>query len=409
MIKREKYLEKIERVLDLKKSVFLVWARQVGKTSLMKYVWKTRKSFYINFDEIATSSLIEFQNLKEFIDYINAYFGINIEDFELLLFDEVVRIKNFNVILKAFLDKFEDKKVVASASWNYEIVWDIIEWLAWRIIKIEVFPLDFKEFLFFKWKKIDLDNITENIFNLIKIDLLEFLTFWSYPEVVLEKNYENKKLILKSIIDSVFEKDLKKFVLQNQILDIEKLVAYLSNNIWSLFSYEWLAETLSIRLKDIKNYLDLLEKSYLIFRLNPFFTNKKEEYSQKQKIYFNNFGTINYFSWNLNLKQFIDWKDVEQTLFLNLRFNLELNDKLYFYQKINGTEIDFILQKNWKIFPIEAKANNRDNIPKVFNYFLEKYDEKIWNFYKTTTSLNFVREYKNGKKVIWKPFYALFF
>jgi predicted AAA+ superfamily ATPase len=50
-----------------------------------------------------------------------------------------------------------------------------------------------------------------------------------------------------------------------------------------------LADKLSIKLKDIKNYLSLLEKSYLIFMLNPFYTDKKLEYSKKQKIYFNNF------------------------------------------------------------------------------------------------------------------------
>jgi len=118
---------------------------------------------------------------------------------------------------------------------------------------------------------------------------MEFLTFGSYPEVVLETNYENKKLILKSIIDSVFEKDLVKFIKQEKVLDIEKLVLYLSKNIGSLFSYEGLSENLGIKLKDVKNYLNLLEKSYLIFKLNPFYTDKKLEYSKKQKIYFNNF------------------------------------------------------------------------------------------------------------------------
>ncbi len=409
MIKREKYINQINQILALNKSIFLVGARQVGKTSIMKYIWENikKKSFYINFDEIATSSLIEFQNLEEFINYLNAYFWVDIQDYDILLFDEVVRIKNFNIILKALIDKFENKNIIASASWNYDIVWEIVEGLAWRIVKIEVFPLDFKEFLEFKWKKINLDFITEQIFSLIKNDLLEFLTFWSYPEVVLTKDYESKKIILKSIIDSVWWKDLRRFLKEEKVLEVEKLVLYLSKNIWSLFSYEGLANKLWLKLNDVKNYLSLLEKSYLIFKLDPFFTDKKLEYSKKQKIYFNNFWTINYFSGNLNLKQIIDWIDVEQTLFLNLRFNLKFQDKIYFYQKINWTEIDFILKRNWKIFPIEAKTSNRDTIPKSFNSFLEKYFDEIWEFYKTTTSINFVREL-NWKKVIWKPFYSIF-
>ena len=410
MIKREKYINQINKILNLNKSIFLVWARQVGKTSIMKYIQEntTKKTFYINFDEIITSWLIEFQNLEEFINYINLYFKINFEDYDILLFDEVVRIKNFNIILKWLIDKYSNKNIIASASWNYDIIWEIVEWLAGRIVKIEVFPLDFKEFLQFKWKNIDLDFITPQIFSLIKNDLLEFLTFWSYPEVVLTKDYESKKIILKSIIDSVWWKDLSKFIKQEKILEIEKLVLYLSKNIWSLFSYEWLADNLWLKLKDIKNYLSLLEKSYLIFKLNPFFTDKKQEYSKKQKIYFNNFWIINYFSGNLNLKNFINWKDVEQTLFLNLRFNLKFQEKIYFYQKLNWTEIDFIIKKDWKIFPIEAKTSDRDIIPKSFNSFLEKYKDEIWNFYKSTTSVNFIRDFKDWKKVIWKPFYNIF-
>ena len=410
MIKREKYISVIERILSIKKSIFLVWSRQVWKTSLMKYVENNfgKKSFYINFDEIVTSWFIEFQNLGEFINYINAYFWVNIEDYDILLFDEVVRIKNFNIVLKWLIDKYKDKNIIASASWNYEIVWDIVEGLAGRIIKIEVFPLDFKEFLIFKWKNIDLDSVTENIYSLFENDLMEFLTFGSYPEVVLETNYENKKLILKSIIDSVFEKDLVKFIKQEKVLDIEKLVLYLSKNIGSLFSYEGLSENLGIKLKDVKNYLNLLEKSYLIFKLNPFYTDKKLEYSKKQKIYFNNFWTINYFSWNLRLKQIIDWKDVEQLLFLNLKFNLWFNDKLYFYQKLNWTEIDFIVKNEWKIIPIEAKLNNKDIIPKPFNAFFKKYWEDISYFYKTTKNINFIRDFEKKEKIIWKPFYSIF-
>jgi len=92
----------------------------------------------------------------------------------------------------------------------------------------------------------------------------------------------------------------------------------------------------------------------------------------------------------MNLKKLIDWMDIEQTLFLNLRFNLRFQERIYFYQKLNWTEIDFIIKREWKIFPIEAKTSNRDIIPKSFNSFLEKYIDEIWDFYKSTTSVNFI-------------------
>lgn len=407
MIERKKYINKIKNVFLISKSVFLVWARQVWKTSLMKYILWEIKWFYINFDEIATLWVIEFNNLWEFVNYINSYFSIDINNFEVLCFDEVIRIKNFNIILKWFIEKYPKIKTISSASWNYEIIWNIIDWLAGRIVKIEVFPLDFSEFLFFKWKNINLNIMSENIYKLIENDLFEYITFWSYPEVVLEKNYANKKIILKSIIDSVFEKDLRNFISQDKILDLKKLILYLSKNVWSLFSYEWLASDLWLKLNDIKKFIFLLEKSYLIFTINPFFTNKKAEYSKKQKIYFNNFWIVNYFTWSLNLKNIIDWKDVEETLFLNLRYNLEFNDNLFFYQKVNGSEIDFILKRNWKIIPIEAKLSNKDIIPKIFNSFYEIYSKEIDYFIKSTKNINFTRDF-NQTKVLWIPFYNIF-
>jgi predicted AAA+ superfamily ATPase len=200
---------------------------------------------------------------------------------------------------------------------------------------------------------------------------------------------------------------LRNFISQDKILDLKKLILYLSKNIWSLFSYEWLASDLGLKLNDVKKFIFLLEKSYLIFTINPFFTNKKAEYSKKQKIYFNNFWIVNYFTWNLDLKNIIDWKDVEETLFLNLRYNLEFNDNLFFYQKVNGSEIDFILKRNWKITPIEAKLSNKDIIPKIFNSFYEVYSKEIDYFIKSTKNINFTRDF-NQTKVLWIPFYNIF-
>lgn len=408
MIERKKYISKIDNALNLKKSVFLVWARQVWKTSLMKYIIKNtkKKCFYINFDEIASFWIIEFKNLEDFINYIQWYYSINFEEYDYLFFDEVTRVKNFNIILKWLIDRFNKKRFISSASWNYDIVWDIIEWLAWRVLKIEVFPLDFEEYLLFKWKNVNLSISSENTYNLIENDILEFITYWSYPEVVLNSNYEDKKIILKSIIDSVFEKDLKNFIKANKFINLQKLIIYISNNIGSLFSYEGISNELWIKLNDIKHLITLLEKSYLIFTISPFYKDKKKEYSKKQKIYFNNFWFINYFLNNLEIKKNISWKDIEQMIYLNLRFNLWISESLYFYQKLNWSEIDFIYEKSWKLIPIESKSNNKDNIPRIFNSFEKQYKDNTQYFIKSIKYKTFERKIDN-KKVIIKPFYTI--
>jgi len=405
MIKRHRYVEKIKQVLALKKAVFLVWARQVGKTSLMKYFQQEFGWVYINFDEIA-SWMLSFDSLNAFINYLNAYFWIDLEKESFIFFDEITRIQNFNILFKALKDKYPDKNYICSASWDYEIVNSIVEWLAGRIVKIEVFPLTFDEFLLFKWKNIDLNYIDENIFQLIKPFLLEYLSFGWYPEIALTSTIQDKILILKSIIDSVFEKDLSYFITKQEFVNIKKLISYLANNTGNPFSYEGLSERLWIKVKALKFYLDLLEKSYLIYFLPPFFTNKKLEYSSKNKVYVWDFGLVNYFLGISQLKTEISWKDAKITSFYQLRFKKDFMDNLYFYRKINWTEIDFILEKNAKLIPIEAKLTNKDNIPKVFSFFLKTYQDKVDYFIKTTTYKIFERELE-WKKVIWKPFYSL--
>ncbi len=408
MIKRIKYISQIENVLNLWKSIFLVWSRQVWKTSLMKYILQNlpQKSFYINLDEIATLWLVEFNNLLEFTTYINGYFGINLDDYDIILFDEIVRVKNFNIILKWLIDKYKDKSFISSASGNYETITEIIDGLAWRIVKIEVFPLDFKEYLLFKWKNIDISVMSEKIYTLIEKDLLDFISYGSYPEVVLAESFSNKKLILKSIIDSIFEKDLRNFIKEEKIIDIKKLIVYLSNNIWSLVSYEWLSNELWLKLNDVKKFLYLLEKSYIISTINPFFGDKKIENSKKQKLYFQNFAIPNYFLSSFE-KNIFSWKDIEMMIFLNLKSNLHLNDEIFFYQRLNWSEIDFILKKDGKIFPIEAKSSNKDVIPKIFSSFWDRYFKDIWYFIKSTKNIYFSREL-NSKEVKGIPFFGIF-
>ncbi len=153
--------------------------------------------------------------------------------------------------------------------------------------------------------------------------------------------------------------------------------------------------------------MDLLERSYLIKFLPPFRTDKKIEYNKKSKLYLLDFGIVNYFLGRLlQIKQNITWKDCEMMVFLNLLFKKDFNEQMYYYRKINGTEIDFVIKKWEKLVPIEAKLENKDNIPKVFVYFLEKYKEKVEYFIKTTKWLSFEREL-NWKKILGIPFWMI--
>jgi len=387
MIERKKYFQQIDSVLKLKKSIFFTWSRQVGKTTLMKMYLEKKgiDYFYINFDEIFWYGIFDFKNIIEFLDYLNLFYKIDILKYDFIIFDEIVRVKNFNVILKALIDKYPNKTFFCSSSWEYEIVRNILEWLAWRIVKIDVFPLDFIEFLEFKWIKKNYYTNDKN-FDLIKWYILEYLKFGSYPEVVLTNDEEWKKIVLKSIVDSIFQKDLLKLIKEEKILNFTYFTKLLRKNIWSLFSYEWFANKLWFKLSDIKKFIYALEKTQLLFLLNPFYTDKSKEITTKQKIYINDFWIYNFLENNFSSVE-LDGKYIEQFVFSQLKYNLWFFDKLFFYRKLNESEIDFIYEnENW-IIPIEVKSWNSDNIPKIFNSFCKVYKEKISYFVKTSCCL----------------------
>jgi predicted AAA+ superfamily ATPase len=97
-------------------------------------------------------------------------------------------------------------------------------------VKINVYPLDFQEFLEFKNIKFAKCS-TKNHFDLLKKYLLEYMRFGAYPEVVLTEDENLKKIVLKSIVDSIFQKDLLKLIKEEKIFQLTKFVKMLRNNI----------------------------------------------------------------------------------------------------------------------------------------------------------------------------------
>jgi len=407
LIERKKYIKKILKYLKIVNSVFLIWWRQVWKTSILKsllHFWyiSQESSFYINFDEIALSGKAVFPTLKDFIIFLEKTYKIDFSKIQWFLFDEVKNIKNFNVLLKALIDRFSNKKFICTSSGNYIWTNEIMEGLAGRTLRIEVYPLDFYEFLIFKWldtKDILIDS--EVVYKAIFRYFLEYITFGWYPKVVLS-NLADKYLVLKSILESVFMKDLKEFLRHEQIIDVVKLIKYIVKNIGSKFSYENLSNSLWVKLYFLKKYLKVLEENFIIKTLIPFYTNKKKEISTKSKIYLLDFWVKNFYINNFE-KESCDWNDVEMFVYTQLLFNLQELDELYFYQTLNWSEIDFILKRDWRLIPIEAKLWNKIKIPKIFVSFLERYKNEIDFFVKTTQWLVWSKDL-NWKEVRFLPF-----
>lgn len=369
----------IETWLWKEKILILKWSRQVWKTTIMKFLQnKLEKSWentiYFNADIELWNDI--FESPKNFINFIKT----QIWDKKLYIFiDEFQFIGNAWFFLKWIFDELKkDIQLIISWSSSLEITKNS-EFLTWRKIDFFIEWISFYEYLCynskFSYKKYSIDDIfnINFLWSDIKYNLLDYLNYWNYPEVLTTKNIENKKTILKEIIWTYISKDISWFMKINEISAFNNLLKILSKQSWNLVNKSELSNTLNIDIKKINYFLDILEWTYIIDLISPFFKNIRKEISKMPKIFFKNISVINYLSGNY----YSNIDTIEGSIIENFIYNslcLENFDSIKYYRTISKSEIDFIVSKDNKLIPIEVKFRNKIWwIPVAIKNFEENY------------------------------------
>jgi len=171
----------------------------------------------------------------------------------------------------------------------------------------------------------------------------------------------------------------------DDLIDFKKVFQYLALNIWNIIKIWKITDILSVSKYKVRWFLKFLLDSYLIKEVPPFYTDKSKEYNSQDELIFLDLGLLNYIKWSFE-NNFSDWKVNENFVGIQL-IDINRENNLYYYNKKNWSEIDFVLEKlDMKILPIEVKSWNKSIKPKVFNSFLEVYSDKIDRFVVTTKS-----------------------
>ncbi len=376
MLFEREYYKKIEPFLCDKEILVIHGSRQVGKTSLMKYIIEKNRFIeenYVFIDLEEPSSLgICNAGAEAFVEYLTVN-GLLGKTPLYLFIDEIQYMDNPSSFLKLLYDKYRSKlKIIVSGSSTFEIKSKFKISLVGRTINFELFPLTFKEYLLFK-------NIPIDISNPIKIDIvisnlknhfLNFIKFGGYPEIVLEDNIEKKKIKLNQIISTYIKADIRDIGKIRHVDKFNKLLEVLSSQIGRLVNISELSNTLGIARQTIEEYLFILENTYLIKLLRPHYTNVRTEVSKMPKIYFEDTGVANLFRYgNLNVE--VDGQIFENAIFNELRKG-DTFGKLYFLRSKKQHEIDFVLKDEEKIIPIETKISFTKKRLTSMLYFKEK-------------------------------------
>lgn len=334
------------------RAIIIYGARQVGKTTLIKKIQYecSVSSKYLNCDEPDIRESFSNKTSTELKELI----GNN----KLVLIDEAQRVRDIGISLKLIIDNYPEIQIIATGSSSFELSNIIGEPLTGRKHEFQLYPFSLRELL-------QINTETE-IDRLLETRIIKGM----YPDVVV--NRDESEDILKDIAESYLYRDVLQFQNIRNPEVLNKLLQALALQIGNEVSYNELANKLQIDKNTISNYINILEKAFIIFRLNPFSKNLRNELKKLRKIYFVDTGIRNALIKNLNplgLRQ--DTGSLWENFLISERIksiNNEGNSKnLFFWRTHQQQEIDLIEEEGGRIEGYELKMNLKKNIiPKIF-------------------------------------------
>ncbi|MBK8946918.1 MAG: ATP-binding protein [Ignavibacteriae bacterium] len=353
--------KKLVEYLEHKNALIITGMRQVGKTTLMKQVFETVKKPKLWFDFDNPFDLLHFEN----IDYDAIYYKLvteaNSKDKRLFIFiDEIQNYPEITKIIKYHIDKYSVKYVVSGSS-NYYLKNLFPESLSGRKFLFVLNPLSFSEFLYFK-NKTEEPVYNENIQNLLKdynlleykkneLEYNEYMEYGGFPEVVTTENTETKKMILKNIFTSFFEKDIKIILDLKDIRELRDLILLLIPRIGNILDVMKLSNDLGLNRVKIYSYLDLLQGVFFLRLIPKYSKSIDRTVAGGRKVYFSDTGLLN------TIGRVNDGQLLENTISNQLINYGEVS----FYNKRNKAEIDFILDKTYA-FEVKNTVHPKDLI-----------------------------------------------
>lgn len=381
-------LEKeINPFLKRKEILAVVGARQVGKTTFLNYIAdefkkQNKKIEFLTFER--EKDLRLFEKIEDFKDYY--------QDYDILIIDEFHYAKQGGKKLKYLFDTTKIKFIISGSS-SLELTFETGKFLVGRMLKFLLYPFSFREFL--SAREIKLFNILNkkipNIFAAgitnkiffgqeinarLKKHFEEYLVFGGYPAVVLAKTQQEKIKILESILENYFLKEIKALLNLKTQRELLKIGEFLAGQISNLVNYKELSNASGLKYNDVLKHLEILENTFIINLLRPFYKNPRTELVKTPKVYFLDSGLRNYLIYDF--KEFEKRNDAGELVenFVFSRLKNEKLSKINFWRTKSKAEVDFVLQKQGEIIPIEVKYSSAPSAGKSFHSFIEKFSPK---------------------------------
>ncbi len=350
----------IETLLQPGKVMVLYGSRQVGKTTLVKDLIATLplRSKFINADELAYRNVLASQSSQQL--------GELLGNAELLVLDEAQRVPEIGLNLKILVDSFPQARIIATGSASFDLANKISEPLTGRKLTFTLFPVSYPEL--------------QGTFGIIETrsQLERWLVWGGYPAIITADDPTVRERLLGELVGSYLYRDILELEgvrRADKIVDLLRLLAF---QIGHEVSISELATSLGLNFQTVEKYLDLLEKVFVIFKVNGFSRNLRKEIRKNSRYYFYDNGVRNSLIQNFNslaLRNDIGqlW---ENFLVMERRKANQLAGRAvntYFWRTYDQKEIDCIEEHGGKLYGYEFKWQSSDIRRAVRQEFLDTY------------------------------------
>lgn len=338
------------------KVLILLGARRVGKTELLKnYLHTIPDGSYLqlNGEDINDANLLKERSVANYKRLLH--------NIDVLVIDEAQTIPEIGLILKLIVDSIEGIKIIATGSSIFDLNNNLGEPLVGRKNTLYLFPLAQMEYSQYENYKQTTEKLEER------------LLFGSYPELLQYPDWEEKKEYLYEIINSYLLKDILVFEGIKHADKIYDLLRLIAHQLGKEVSLQELANQLQMSKNTVANYLDLLSKVFIIFKVEGFSRNLRKEIVKSSRWYFYDNGIRNGIINNFNrLDSRTDVGDLWENYLAVERVKkqnyLKIKTNNYFWRTYDQQELDWLEEKGDALAGFEFKwsETKKSKVPAAF-------------------------------------------
>ena len=307
--------------------------RQSGKSTLLTQLFPLYEKYSLkdlNILDYAKNDPIAFLNQTD----------------EGMFIDEIQRCPQLLDYIQGIVDNNPKRHFALSGSSNFEVMKNLSESLAGRAGVFELLPMSIQEVT----GKVDLDNLNQILYNGL------------YPSICAKKNIA--KFFYPSYVRTYLEKDVRDLLQIKDQIRFTKFLKLCAARIGSLFNASELGAEIGVSSKTISHWLSVLQASYLITLIPPYYENIPKRLVKSPKLYFNDPGLACYLL-DIESPQQLDRDKMRGAIFENMivmeaikhRYNMGLEGGVFFYRDSNQNEVDLLIKQEGELIAIEVKSS----------------------------------------------------